>query len=160
MGDLSDVAGLGVAPLVKQWAWGEMHPKQVNHIARLMKQDLATKNLNTELLDVLAELGTGGTNPNLCLRDLGRRLPVNPMPPLRRQPIAIDHPVLGKSRPDFFFIDPHEFFSVLYHNYPKAFFRFLVPSMADLEGFWDAVSGVYGICLRIGCLCTSLALSP
>ena len=132
---------------VNQWAWGRMSPKMVQQIARLHKEDLQTPGLNMDLLTSLVEIGgkdgSAGNKGNM-LRDLTSSLPTNPMPPLNYQEIHIDHPVLGKSAPKFPFIDPHELFSVLYHQYPQSFFKHVVPSVEALENFWDSVSGPWG----------------
>ena len=132
---------------VNQWAWGHMSPIMVQQIARLHKQDLETPGLNMDLLTSLVELGGkdgSAANKGNMLRDLTKNLPDNDMPPLRFHEIQIDHPVLGKSTPEFPFLDQHELFSVLYHRYPQSFFKHVVPSTEALENFWDSVSGVWG----------------
>mgnify|MGYP006116970383 CR=1 FL=1 len=157
-------------PVVNQWAWGYLTPQMVNQIAKLLKRDLQTPGLNLDLVTTLTEIGSGGTHKQNMLRDLAKSLPENPMPELRFHGIPIDHPVLGKSTPQFPFIDPHEMFSVLYHEYPQAFFKYVVPSAGELESFWDSVSGgrgpvLYGClvwlrscCLKPGCARQSLGL--
>jgi len=132
---------------VNQWAWGHMSPILVQQIARLHKEDLDTPGLDMDLLTSL--VGLGGKDGRAehkgnMLRDLTKKLPDNDMPPLRFHEIHIDHPVLGKSTPEFPFLDPHELFSVLYHRYPQAFFKHVVPSTEALENFWDSVSGLWG----------------
>jgi hypothetical protein len=69
------------------------------------------------------------------------------MPPLRFHAVSVAHPVLGKSAPEFPFIDPHELFAVLYHKYPQSFFHYVVPKQGALENFWDSVSGGRGLYL-------------
>jgi len=69
------------------------------------------------------------------------------MPPLRFHAVSVAHPVLGKSAPEFPFIDPHELFAVLYHKYPQSFFHYVVPEQGALENFWDSVSGGRGLYL-------------
>ena len=132
---------------MNQWAWGHMSPILVQQIARLHKEDLDTPGLDMDLLTSL--VGLGGKDGRAehkgnMLRDLTKKLPDNDMPPLRFHEIHIDHPVLGKSTPEFPFLDPHELFSVLYHRYPQAFFKHVVPSTEALENFWDSVSGLWG----------------
>ena len=119
----------------------------VQQIARLHLSDLQTPGLNIDLLTRLVKIGgedgNAGNKGNM-LRDLTRCIPKNPMPPLNFHEIHIDHPVLGKSTPEFPFLDPHELFSVLYHRYPQSFFNYVVPSIEALENFWDSVSGPWG----------------
>jgi hypothetical protein len=132
---------------VNEWAWGHMSPIMVQQIARLHKEDLETPGLNMDLLTSLVEAGGQdgrAEHKGNMLRDLTRHLPDNDMPPLRFHEIQIDHPVLGKSTPEFPFLDPHELFSVLYHRYPQSFFKYVVPSIEALENFWDSVSGLWG----------------
>ena len=120
---------------------------QVQLIAMLVKIDLDTPNLDRDLLDDLSRIAANGSNSKNTLRDLTRTLPENPMPPLREHWIPIDHPTLGKSSCQFPFIDPHELFSTLFHEYPQCFFKHVVPSIGALEDFWDSVSGLRGFLL-------------
>ena len=86
-------------------------------------------------------VGSGGTLPNHCHRDLLLRMPGVLMPKLHHFDIPLVHQIAGKRFPSTHMILPHELFSCIYHYYPTAFFTYILPSTDILESFWDSVKG-------------------
>ena len=58
--------------LKEQWAWGQMSPQTVQHVASLAKKDMLSAGVENvpASLQQLARLGTSGAFPNNCHRDL------------------------------------------------------------------------------------------
>ena len=58
--------------LKKQWAWGQLSPQEVQHVASLAKKDMVTAGAPQVPGDLasLASLGTEGAHANNCHRDL------------------------------------------------------------------------------------------
>ena len=119
-------------------------PQMINQMMQLFKSDLAAYSgtgMSLQMVDLLCELGSGGTIPGNCHRDLLLRMPGVLMPKLHHFDIPLVHSIAGKLFPSTHMILPHELFSCIYHYYPTAFFTYILPSTAILESFWDSVKG-------------------
>ena len=126
------------------WGWGMITPQMINQMMLLFRDDLAAYSgtgMSLQMVDLLCGLGSGGTLPNHCHRDLLLRMPGVLMPKLHPFDIPLVHQIAGKIFPSTHMILPHELFSCIYHYYPTAFFTYILPSTDILESFWDSVKG-------------------
>ena len=132
--------------MVSLWAWGFFSPQILQHSMALLKHDLkqasSEEGLSLQFIDILADLGAGGTVPGNCHRDLIRRMPGSKMP-RTMHPVMV--PLQSKLTQEYEqsldMLLPHVLFSHLYHFYRDAFFTYLVPSAERLKDFWESVSG-------------------
>jgi hypothetical protein len=103
--------------------------------------------MSTRLLDIVAKLGDSGSLSGNVYRDLLRRLPKSGMPTPHKFMVPLVHSVFGFMDQSMDMILPHELFACIYHNYPHAFWKYIIPSSTALLEFWDAVKG--GMCVAI-----------
>ena len=125
-----------VAFLVEQFAWGHFSPQLVQKIAALACADFDKAREQEELMEDLrrlAQIGSRGALANNAHRDImafttGVNLP---------EPCAVSMPFkapLGDRMQSVLL--PHEMFASLYHNYPDAWKKYIVPDTARLGLFW------------------------
>ena len=76
-------------------------------------------------------------------RDIFRNLPPNRLPQPRYIRVPVRHKLLGRGRPLYPFLLPHETFATIYHEYPSAFKKVIAPP-GEVEKFWNEVKGVSG----------------
>ncbi len=128
-----------VAFLVEEFAWGHFSPQLVQKIAALACADFDTAREQEELMEDLrrlAQIGSRGALANNAHRDIMAFTTGVNMP----EPCAVSMPFkapLGdrmQSDPV-----PHEMFASLYHNYPDAWKKYIVPDTARLGLFWAAM---------------------
>ena len=128
------------------WAWGFFSPQVLQHGMALLKHDLkqasSEEGLSMQFIDILADLGAGGTVSGNIHRDLIRRMPGSKMPQ-RMHPVMV--PLKSKLTEEYEksldMLLPHVLFSHLYHFYRDVFFTYVVPSAERLKDFWESVSG-------------------
>ena len=102
-----------VAYLLREWAWGEMSPQQVQKIAAAVVADCPGAPADVQ---TLARLGTSGRHKNHIHRDLCSR--VLRVGFRKVQPTAITlsgHPRVQS------IVWPHELVADLYEKYPRLF---------------------------------------
>ena len=132
--------------LVDQAAWSLMSPQLVQQIAAKAHLDtqvlLDKHNLTDRFVGIkeLSEIGTSGTYPNTCKRDLYNLLtgvalgkPTDVQLPLTNASGALARPY------DQQIYFPHVWFSEMFEHYPEAFSLKVAPSREKLCEFWDAV---------------------
>ena len=130
--------------MVMRWSWGDMPPQEVQHIAELIIQDIKNlqgPGLDLSLLTMLASIGSDGTSPQNCHRDLLSRLPKLGLPSMSLLKVPLSHAVFGISEAMSGIVWPHQFFAALYHNHRDMFFTYVVPSLDTMREFWEAVKG-------------------
>ena len=128
-----------VAFLVEQFAWGHFSPQLVQKIAALACADFDKAREQEELMEDLrrlAQIGSRGAWANNAHRDImAFTTGVNPP-----EPCAVSMPFkapLGDRMQSVLL--PHEMFASLYHNYPDAWTKYIVPDTATLGLFWAAM---------------------
>lgn len=126
--------------LVQKWAEGIFSPQMVQALAHKSSMDLEASSSSVQplFLKKLASLGNYGQQPNNCHRDLLKiAAPLSRFP----QPMQCSFPFQDdKMRLQKIFL-PHEWFATLYHQYPHAWRSTILPSDADLKGFWNRMAG-------------------
>lgn len=130
--------------MVMRWSWGEMSPQELQHMADLIEQDLRNLlagGLDMRLLKTLSGLGSKGSSPQHCHRDLLTRLPTPKLGTMSTFKIYLEHSVFGVSEAMSGIVWPHELFANLYHHHNAAFFTYMVPSLEILKNFWGQVRG-------------------
>ena len=117
--------------LIESWAWGRLSPRDVQKIAELALLDVESaleQQCGLEDLRVLSSLGSRGSHPNNCSRDLERALSSNTMP----DPYSVMLPLANNSGRGFKefeqrFLLPHDLFALLFKDYNAAFQKHVCP---------------------------------
>ena len=125
--------------LLTQVAWGGLSAHQCQQICQLVSLDFQEAGVAApQEIAKFAALGSNGRYVNNCWRDLQRLFGANNFPVPKYITVPL---VFGKKKktalvPIMF---PHEVFSALFHSYPSAFQKSLLPSRAHAATFWHAV---------------------
>ena len=98
------------------------------------------RNAKTQERDRLAKLGASGVCSGNTARDLFRNMGKIKLAPAKYMRVPIKHKILGRGRPSYPFLLPHELFSTIFHHYPEAFKKVIAPP-GETEKFWDQVKG-------------------
>ena len=148
--------------MVMRWSWGEMSPQELQHMAELIEQDLKNLlagGLDMRLLKTLSGLGSKGSSPQHCHRDLLTRLPTPKLGTMSTFKIYLEHSVFGVSEAMSGIVWPHELFANLYHHHNAAFFTYMVPSLEILKNFWGQARGAPPhYILHLSCLIDCLTI--
>ena len=125
--------------LLTQVAWGGLSAHQCQQICQLVSLDFQEAGVAApQEITKFAALGSNGRHVNNCWRDLQKLFGANNFPVPKYITVPL---VFGKKKktalvPIMF---PHEVFSALFHSYPSAFQKSLLPSRAHAATFWHAV---------------------
>ena len=133
-----------VVSMVMMVLWGHISPQLLQKVMKMMQQDLKVfqeGNLDTNAIDKLAKLGTGGLNPNTTWRDLKNILPKPKLPQLHIFDCPMKHTTLGKIIRSVPMLLPHTLFSAIYEHYPLMWEKIIYGSRLTCMKFWDAVKG-------------------
>jgi hypothetical protein len=130
--------------LTKGWGWGELATPQVQQLAHYARLDLEAAGARPfQDLTALATLGSSGANVQNMHRDMMNRLPASKLPDAKQ----VLMPVLSKTSPLGFTNTlmkvwlPHEVFAALFHGYPDAWQKRILPDADCLANFWQAMEG-------------------
>ena len=123
--------------LLKQYAWGGMSPQLVQQIASCavadIKQVVASGGV-LKKLESLSKLGGANNLANNMHRDILKfQTDSNII-----EGFEVELPFKGKGMQMQKILLPHEMFACLYHNYPEAWKRIMLPSEEKLSKFWQA----------------------
>jgi hypothetical protein len=133
------------SPTVMLYAWGEITVERMQHGMELFKQDVAqiqAGELDLELVNLLADLGSEYHGDHNVSRDFYRRIPATDMPEPHRFKVPLQQKAAGMLyEDDMDMVLPHELWARLFHFYKDAFFQFVVPALDLVERFWNAVAG-------------------
>lgn len=126
--------------LLKQYAWGAMSPQLVQEIASLAVAD-TKKVVGTggvlKKLESLSRLGGAGKLANNMHRDILKFQTLSKLP----DGCEVQIPFKEKGMQMQKVLLPHEMFASLYHNYPGAWQKMMLPSEDKLSDFWEAQQG-------------------
>ena len=143
-----------VRVLLESWAWGSMSPQMVQKIAQAAHEDVIDAKTeiilrhggNPENVDsffdlaILSRIGDHGASPNHCARDLRSHIIQTKIADPLVSSIPLKHPLTNRFMvADQSIFLPHSWFSTVYHEYPDAFQRRIVPSHEKVQEFWAAV---------------------
>ena len=125
--------------LLSNMAWGHLSPQQCQKIAQLAAEDCKTSQefglVPPKLLSV-AKAGSSGKYAYNVHRDLMTVAGAGHCSLGTKVTMQFAKP-LGEKTTEILF--PHEVFSAVYHQYPEAFKKHLLPSEAKLGHFWKSV---------------------
>ena len=123
--------------LLKEYAWGSMSPQLVQKIASLamadVKQAAETGGLLKDL-DSLSKLGGDSSLSNNMHRDILKFQAVSKLP----SGFEMEMVFKGKGMQVQKILLPHELFACIYHSYPDAWAKIMLPSKDKLAEFWLA----------------------
>ena len=123
--------------LKEQWAWGQMAPQTVQHVASLAKKDMLSAGMENvpASLQQLARLGTSGAFPNNCHRDLMAVAPgASKLPP----PLQALTPLKVKGGSALQSVMPHLVLHHVWKYYQDFWASFFLPiGKAGLVAFWQ-----------------------
>ena len=130
--------------LLKEYAWGRMSAVQVQRIAGLAMQDVeaASTGLKFPDLQSLSRLGSSGSHPQNCFRDICTaigRLKLR-LPPL----CEVQLPSIKKNEGKVAILFPHEIFAHMFEYHREAWKKQFMPDGSP-EKFWKQ-------CKRLPCL--------
>ena len=124
--------------LKEQWAWGQLSPQAVQHIASLAKKDMLASGA-TEIpnsLHKLSMLGTEGAHANNCHRDLWNLVASEYQLPQPLQVFMSMKVPKGKALQSIML--PHLVFHHVWVNYPDFWKSIFLPNGKDgLLAFWE-----------------------
>jgi len=133
--------------MAAEFAWGAFTPQQVHTISNLSKRD-DERNAKRGVRDALATMGAKGQCRGNMARDIFRQFPKTRLPQPSSFHVPVRHKILGRGNPKLPFLLPHELFSAIYHQYPKAFRRLIAPP-GEVERFWEDVKGGHWVLVDI-----------
>jgi hypothetical protein len=132
--------------LINMWCWGWLSPQVVQQIAMHAQTDIQrvrAEKKDLSDLKILAGLGTEGRYPNNINSELRTKLKkIQISEPLRvKLPLLL--PVGNKVTQHQWqsILLPHVLFADIFHNYPTAWCKRMVPSLERLHDFWAAMDG-------------------
>jgi hypothetical protein len=128
--------------MVMMVLWGHISPQLLQKVMKLMRDDLELfkqGKLDVNGIDKLKNLGTTGSHPNNCWRDLKKLLPVPKLPKLHRLLLPMKHNTLGKFVQNVPMMLPHVLFSAIYEHYPLMWDKIIYGSRLTCQKFWRSV---------------------
>ena len=130
--------------MVMMVLWGLITPQLLNKVMLLLVKDLEL--LEAGKLDVsgihkMASLGSNGTLPNNCWRDLKAILPAVKLPSPKAMLFPLKHTNLGRFAERLPLLLPHTLFAAIYNHFPEMWQRIVFPGALTCQRFWRAVSG-------------------
>ena len=130
--------------MVMQLLWGHISPQMLQKVMALMSADLQLHKedlLDVNSIDKLAGIGSKGTYPQNCWRDLTKLLPVPKLPKLHKLMLPMRHCSLGKFKHFVPMMLPHVLFAAIYEHYPVMWGKIIYGSRGTCIKFWNAVKG-------------------
>ena len=128
-----------VSCLLPLFAWGHISPQQVQTITKnvLLDLELAKKDelLMTDL-EICAAIGSQGSSPQWCHSQLMRAIRPSVRSQTHKVPFKAKNP-LGYTYSDQSIFEPHTMFADIYHHYPLAWKKHILPDKTALNAFWD-----------------------
>ena len=126
--------------------WGELTPIIAQHIMLLFQIDVGFamgEGLDMDLVNNIAKLGCQGTNLANVSKNFWQRgkMPMNRLLESVQISVPLEQRQTGRWCEWMDFIDPHAFFSRIYHDYPQHFFGYIMPGEGVLKKFWSQVQG-------------------
>ena len=128
--------------LINMFAWGDMSPQRIQHLAKLAVQDLQTAQENDAVrqdLYILANLGTAGAHKNKIHSELMGKvdhLSHLPQPYSIHIPLKEPHNACKQG-----LLLPHEMFARIYSHYKDTWNKSICLGQDTLKKFWYAVRG-------------------
>ena len=126
--------------LLEKWAWGEISPQMAQELAAASLRDFAAVGATPpEALSALGKLGSHGMYDNKMHKEILQianqscrfsSVSITPLPfkpPWHKQLQSL--------------LLPHVVFADIFHRYPLAFRKFLVPNTTVLQEFWSLQRG-------------------
>ena len=124
--------------LKEQWSWGQLSPQTVQHVAALATRDMVAAEAGSIPADLLqlSKLGSEGSHPNNCHRDLLALVAdVSKLP--KPFPIIMPMKVQGDKALQSIFL-PHVVFHHLWVHYKDHWMSSFLPTgKAGLVCFWN-----------------------
>ena len=128
--------------MVMMVLWGHFTPQTLQKVMGLMSADLKLHKegrLDVAAIDKLGGIGSNGSHPNNCWRDLRKLLPVPKLPKLHRLLLPMVHNTLGKFRASVPMLLPHALFAAIYEHYPLMWEKIIYGSRATCNKFRHSV---------------------
>ena len=119
-----------------------MSPQMLQKCMVLFEKDIEMamqRNLDLMPISKLAKIGSAGSQPSHCWRDLQRWLPKAVLPPLHYMFLPMRHAVLGRFFKKVPLMLPHHIFPAIFHHFPKMFDQLVYGSPDRCRQFWRAV---------------------
>jgi hypothetical protein len=141
--------------VIMLWTWGMLSPQRVQKLCNLMYEDVQRLNEyhahkfdidieefhDYEDISKLRAIGCNGIYPNNCNRDLtailGNVSITLPRPVLMNIKVS-KLKTVGVAQ---YLLWPHQLFSQIFHNYPRAWAARITTGSAQLQEFWNSQIG-------------------
>ena len=130
--------------MVMMVLWGLVSPQLLQKVMALYQADLKLLEegkLDLKGIEKLAKIGTNGTLPNSCWRDLKAILPAVKLPSPKVVLFPLKHTNLGKFAQRLPLLLPHTLFAAIYNHFPEMWQKIVYPGALTFQRFWKAVSG-------------------
>ena len=127
-----------VALLLEKWAWGQISARQVQELCAAAQSDGL---LHPHVL-ALSTIGSAGSNPNNCNRDLLTKLSAPMLSHAQSMhSFPMKHPRAGSFTHGQKLMLPHEVFANIYEHYPSTFRDKILGGEGELQKFWRSMRG-------------------
>jgi len=130
--------------MVMMVLWGHISPQLLQKVMALFHADLLLHKegqLDTNGIEKLKGLGSKGSHPEHCWRDLKHLLPVPRLGKLFRLMLPMKHNTLGQFRHSVPMLLPHTLFAGIYEHFPLMWEKIIYGSIGTCRKFWAAVRG-------------------
>ena len=130
--------------MVMMVLWGLVSPQLLQKVMALYQADLKLLEegkLDLKGIEKLAKLGSHGTQPSHCWRDLKAILPAVKLPSPKVVLFPLKHTNLGKFAQRLPLLLPHTLFAAIYNHFPEMWQKIVYPGALTCQRFWKAVSG-------------------
>ena len=130
--------------MVMMVLWGLVSPQLLQKVMALYAADLKlleAGKLDLNGIEKLAKIGTNGTLPNCCWRDLKAILPAVKLPSPKVVLFPLKHTNLGRFAQRLPLLLPHTLFAAIYNHFPEMWQKIVYPGALTCQRFWKAVSG-------------------
>ena len=102
-------------------------------------ESMANGTLDVAAVSKLGSLGTRGSQPSHCWRDLVAWLPKPKLPALHYMFLPLYNQILGRFSKSLPIILLHKLFPAIFHHYPVMFDKLVYGSRDHCRRFWNSV---------------------